>query len=66
MNIDKKMILHNKLKSVEMTRFNIGTSYLMKVKQIHNQLAIVGEKIEDKKLVNRALNGFSNPSETFV
>jgi hypothetical protein len=30
-NINRKMILHNKLRSVEMTRSNTVTSYLMKV-----------------------------------
>jgi hypothetical protein len=32
--------------------------YLMKITQIHDQLAKIGEKVEDAKLVNMALNGF--------
>jgi hypothetical protein len=65
-NINRKMILHNKLRSVEMTRSDTVTSYLMKVTQIRDQLAAVGEKVEDKELVNMALNGFSPQWETFV
>jgi 2-phosphoglycerate kinase len=57
-NINKKMILWNKLRSIEMTRSNTVTSYLMKVTQIRDQLAAVGEKIADAELVNMALNGF--------
>ena len=57
-NINWKMILHNKLRSVEMTRSDIVTNYLMKVTQIHDQLALDGEKVEDKELVNQALYGF--------
>jgi hypothetical protein len=65
-NINMKMILHNKLRSVEMTRSDTVTNYLMKVTQIRDQLAVVGEKVEDKELVNMALNGFSPQWETFV
>jgi hypothetical protein len=65
-NINKDMILHNKLKFVEMTRSKTVTSYPMKVTQIREQLATIGEKVEDKELVNRALNGFSPQWKTFV
>jgi hypothetical protein len=61
-----KMIFHNKLRYVEMTKSDTITIYLMKVTQIHDQLAAVGEKVEDKDLVNKALNGFSPQWETFV
>ena len=65
-NINKKMILHNKLRSVEMTRsYTIG-SYPMKVTQICDQLATIGEKVEDKELMNQALNKFPSQWETFV
>jgi hypothetical protein len=33
---------------------------------IHDQFATFGENIEDKKLVNMALNGFSISWETFI
>jgi hypothetical protein len=58
-NINRKMIFHNKLQSIEMTKLDNVTSYLMKVTWIRDQLAVVGEKVEDKELGNKALNGFS-------
>jgi hypothetical protein len=40
-------------------------NYLMKFTQIHDQLVVVGEKVEDAELVNMALNGFSVLCEPF-
>jgi hypothetical protein len=52
------MILQNKLRSIDMTKSDSVTSYLMKVTQVRNQLVVVGEKVADEELVNMALNGF--------
>ena len=60
------MILHTKLRFLEMTKLYIVTSYPMKVTHIHDQLLVVEEKVEDKELVKRALDGFSLKWETFV
>jgi hypothetical protein len=49
-----------------MTRSDIVTSYLMKITQIHDQLAAVGEKVEDEELVNMGLNGFPASWGPFV
>jgi hypothetical protein len=49
-----------------MTRSDSVTSYLMKVTQICDQLATVGEKVADAELVNMALNGFLASWEPFV
>ena len=65
-NVNRKMILWNKLRAIEMTRSDIVTNYLMKVMWIHDQLAIVGEKIENSEIVDMTLNGFSASWETFV
>jgi hypothetical protein len=65
-NVNKKMTLRNKLRAIEMTRSNIVTSYLMKIMQIRDQLATVGEKAVDAKLVNMTLNGFPMSWESFV
>jgi hypothetical protein len=46
-NINKKMILQNKFRSIVMTRSDTITNYLMKITQICDQLAAVGEKVED-------------------
>jgi 2-phosphoglycerate kinase len=56
-SINKKMILQNILKSIVMNKSDLFTSYLMEIKQIHDQLAKVREKVEDAKLVNMPLDG---------
>jgi hypothetical protein len=40
--------------------------YLTRLTQIRDELATIGSKIEDSELVHIALNGFSNPWDTFV
>jgi len=49
-----------------MTRSHMVTSYHMKITQIHDQLAVVGEKVEDVEPMNMALNGFPASWEPFV
>jgi hypothetical protein len=49
-----------------MTRLDTVTSFLMMITLIHDQLAVVGEKVEDTKLVNMALNRFPASWEPFV
>jgi hypothetical protein len=58
-NMSRKMILKTKLKECRMSTADNVTNYLMRITQIHDQLAIVGETVLDAKLVNVALNGFS-------
>jgi hypothetical protein len=65
-NTNRKLILRNKLRSIEMTRSDLVISYLMKVTQVHDQLVVVGEKVVDAELVNIALNGFLASWEPFV
>jgi arsenate reductase-like glutaredoxin family protein len=65
-NINRKMILRNKLRSIVMTKSDRVTSYLRKITQIRDQLAAVGEKAEDAELMNMALNGFPTSWEPFV
>jgi hypothetical protein len=60
------MILRNKLKSIEMTRSDLVTDYLMKVTQIRDQLAAGEEKATYAELVNMALNGFPTSWKPFV
>lgn len=50
--------MKNKLRSIDMTRSDTVTTYLMKIIQIPDQLAAVGEKVADEELVNMALNSF--------
>ena len=65
-NINKKMILWNKLRAIDMTKLNTVTNHLMKVAQIRDQHVAVGEKIADEELVNMAPKGFLALWETFV
>lgn len=62
-NLNRKMVLKNKLLKSRIIRFNNVISYLT---QICDQLATVGERIVDVELVNVALNGFTKPWESFV
>ena len=42
------------------------TSHLMRITQIRDQLAVVGETVPDVELVNVYLNGFSKAWEPFI
>jgi hypothetical protein len=42
------------------------TSYLTILSQIHDELVVVGEKVDPSKLVRTTLNGFSKPWDSFV
>jgi hypothetical protein len=64
-NINKNMILWNKLKFIVMTRSYIVTNYLVKITNIHVKLVAIREKVEDAKLVYMALNGFPTLWEPF-
>jgi hypothetical protein len=45
------MVLRSKLRLVQMSRSHNVMSYLMRTTQVHDQLADIGEKMEDAKLV---------------
>jgi hypothetical protein len=51
------MILRNKLILVKISRYDNVTSYFMRINQVRDQISIIGEKLDDKELVNVALNG---------
>jgi hypothetical protein len=65
-NLNRKMILRNKLRSIQMSRSDNVTSYFMRITQTCDQLAAIGEKVDDVELVNVALNGFTKSWEPFV
>jgi hypothetical protein len=64
--VNRKTILQNKLRSIEITISDSVTSYLMRVTQIRDQLATIGEKIADPELVNMALARFPASWQPFV
>jgi 2-phosphoglycerate kinase len=65
-NRSRKMILKTKLRECIMSTSDDVTSYLMRIKQIHDQLAAIGMTVLDAELVNVALNGFSKAWEPFI
>ena len=54
-NMNNKLILRCKLKHVQMSKTDNVTSYLMRITQLCDQLAVVGEKVLDAELVNVTL-----------
>jgi hypothetical protein len=53
------MMLKEKLRSTKMARGDIVASYLTKFTQIRDELATVGEVVDETELVRIALNGFT-------
>jgi hypothetical protein len=62
-NINQKVILQNKLRSIEMAKSDTIIGYLMKVTQVRDQLPIVGQRVAYAQLVKMALNGFPSSWE---
>jgi hypothetical protein len=60
------MVLRNKIRSVQMSRFDNVTSYLMRITQVCDQLAAIRDKTEDTGLMNVALNGLPKSWEPFI
>jgi hypothetical protein len=65
-NMSRKMILKTKLGECRMTHFDNVTDYLMRITQIRDQLAAIGETVLEEELVNIALNGFTKSWEPFI
>jgi hypothetical protein len=59
-NMNKKMVLRNKLRSVHMSRSDNVSSYLTRITWVHDHLVAIGDKTEDVELMNVALNGLPN------
>ena len=54
---NKKMVLREKLKSVHMGKGEGMASYLTKITQVRDELAVVGEAIGNVEMVRTTLNG---------
>jgi hypothetical protein len=65
-NSNWKLILRHQLQSVEMFSVDTVASYRMRITHIHDELATIGEAVDDTELVNVALNGFLGSWEPFV
>jgi hypothetical protein len=60
------MALHDKLHSTRMAKGESVVSYLTRVAQVKDELAVVGEVILDSELVRIALKGFTKEWEVFM
>jgi hypothetical protein len=65
-NMNKKIVLRNKLKSVQLSRSDNVTIYLMRITHVHDEISSTWEKTKDTELVNVALNGLPKSWEPFV
>jgi hypothetical protein len=65
-NQNRKMVLQDKLRSIQMLDFETVTSYLRRFTQIIDELAVVEEIVDPNFMVRIALNSFSKPWGSFV
>jgi hypothetical protein len=63
--MNRKMVLRNKLRYMQMSIFGNFTNYFMMITLVCDELAFIGEKLDDIELVNVALNGFTKSWEPF-
>jgi hypothetical protein len=60
------MLLREKLRSTKMARGDSVATYLTKFTQIRDELAAVGETVDETELVRTTLNGFTKQWDVFV
>lgn len=60
------MMLNDKLHNTMMSKGTTVTSYLSRLTQVRDKMAIFGEIIVDDELVQISLNGFLKHCEVFV
>jgi hypothetical protein len=61
-----KILLREKLRSMKMAKGESVVTYLNKFTQIRAELTVVGEVLDETKLVRTTLNGFTKQWEVFV
>jgi hypothetical protein len=65
-NENRKMVLREKLKSIQMTKAENVVTYLTRLTQVRDELGAVGEAIADSDLVRTSLNGVSKQWVVFM
>jgi hypothetical protein len=60
------MLLREKLRSTKMAKGELVVTYLTKFTRIQDELAAVGEIVDETELVRTALNGFTKQWDVFV
>jgi hypothetical protein len=64
-NMNKKMVLRNELRSMQMFISDNVINYFMRITQVHDQITSIGEKNEDIENMNVALNSLHKSWEPF-
>ena len=65
-NENRKIVLREKLKNINMVKGEVCMSYLTRISQVRDELATVGVVVTGPKLVSTALNGVTAPWAVFV
>jgi len=65
-NTSRKLTLRHQLKNVTMNKSETTGNYFMRISKIKDQLASIGDPIEDVELVTTTLNGFPSSWDPFV
>lgn len=66
MKVSKKMLLKKNLNTTHMRKTNIVTCYLMKIEELRDQIATIGNIVDGNELVQISLNRFSPPWHYFA
>jgi hypothetical protein len=65
-NQNRKMVMQEKLKGIQMLKSESVTSYLGRFTQIRDELVVFGEIVDPDFMVRTTLNNFSKPWGSFV
>jgi hypothetical protein len=65
-NENRKMVLREKLKRIEMTKTGNVSTYITKITQMRDELGVVGEVVVGNEIVRTALNGVTKQWVFFV
>jgi hypothetical protein len=65
-NMNRKMVLRNRLRYVKMFRSDNVTIYFMRITQECDELLSIGDKMDEIELVNVELNGLPKSWEPFI
>jgi len=65
-NTSRKLTLRHQLRNVMMNMSKIVSNYFMRISQIKDQLAAIGDSVDDAELVTTTLNGFPSSWDPFV
>ena len=63
---NRVLVLEDKLKSTKMIKSEGMTSYLTRLSQVRDEIAIIGVKVSDAEMVRIASKGFTNEWNPFI